>query len=247
MSKFKSKTLAGAAFALPVMLAVTLAPSLSYGASLSEEAEDSAINNLEIQDDDPIVYTPPVMGAPGDRIGAGTRGVDANTDNQDTQTDTPPERMMLLAPKGGGLTLSEAPRLYWWLPGDFKGRIVVMLQADKADRAILAFKQPFAGTAGRQEFDLAKFGVRLAQDKTYYWTIQLTDAQGKSWANQTSFIKRVEKAVETDSGDPVAHARALAASGIWYDAYATLADDPKLDAQGAKLLASAGLTPSLAE
>ena len=245
MSKFNSTHLAGLALALPLVLATALTPSTSLAASLNEEVDDSAINNLEIQDEDPIVYTPPVTGAPGDRIGAGTRGVNTNASNQTGEPATPADRMLLLAPNGGGLTVSEAPRLYWWLPNDFEGRIQVMIQADQADRALLAFRQPIKSAAGRQEFDLSKFGVRLAHDKTYYWTIQLTDAAGKKWANQTTFIKRVEQKVENASDDPVATARALAASGIWYDAYAMLAEDPKLKAQGTSLLASVGLNPKL--
>ncbi|MBI3988964.1 MAG: DUF928 domain-containing protein [candidate division NC10 bacterium] len=54
------------------------------------------------------VYKPPVRGAPGGRVGGGTRGGDKS----------PMLYVLALAPDHTGLTVQEQPALFWYLSGE---------------------------------------------------------------------------------------------------------------------------------
>lgn len=193
-------------------------------------SETALVDNMDIEDDDPPIYIPPVTGAPGDRIGAGTRG-----------TSRQASKMTLLAPKGGGLTLSEAPRLYWWLSEDFTGDVEIRIKSSEGERPILNMKRAVTAQSGLQMFDMSEFGLSLSEGQVYTWTIQMVGPGGTRVSNGTSFIERQSADNSVSDQDAVGRARSLAASGYWYDALAMLADDPKMAKLRAGLLESAGL------
>ena len=219
--------------AVAAALAVAWGPFLSPAPAYSEEQVDSG-------DDfgfgEPVVYTPPVQGAPGDRIGAGTRSSSKRIG-----------RVLLLAPKGGGLTVSEAPRLYWWLAEQFKGDIEIRLQGVGAERPLMHLKRALASKPGLQVLDLDQLGLRLRKDRIYHWTIMLHASDGRRWGAGTTYIERKNRSIEPKADNDAVKARNYAAAGYWYDALALLAENPKHAKLRKGLLDSAGLRPEIWE
>jgi len=223
---------------LKVFLAAT-AVALAAGPFLLT-APAAAEEQVEGSDDfgfgEPVVYTPPVQGAPGDRIGAGTRNSGRRVG-----------RVLLLAPKGGGLTVSEAPRLYWWLAERFKGDIEIRLQGVGAERPLMHLKRALSSKPGLQVLDLDQLGLKLRKDKIYHWTIMLHASDGRRWGAGTTYIERKNRSIEPKADNDAVKARNYAAAGYWYDALALLAENPKHAKLRKGLLDSAGLRPEIWE
>jgi len=224
--------LAVSMIAAPVMTAPSVQAAGVGDQTDSMSASDAAIvDNMDIEDDDPPIYIPPVTGAPGDRIGAGTRG---NVQQAG--------KMVLLAPKGGGLTLSTAPRLHWWLSEAFSGTMEIRIKSADAERPILNLKRVVTAKPGFQAFDMSDFGLQLAAGEVYTWTIRLVGQDGSNLAADTSFIEHKPLGTTEQASDRVGRARSLAETGYWYDALGLLSDDPRMAKLRAGLLKSAGLT-----
>ncbi len=203
---------------------------VAAGTDSLSPAETDELNNLETEDDVDIVFKPPVIGAPGDRIGAGTRsGVNLI------------KRIELLAPKGGGLTTSAAPSLHWWLSKDFSGTIQIKIEPIDDKRPLLELKRDIEAKAGIQTLDLAQLGLELETGKIYVWKIILRKSEDVAWASGLSFIERVS--AQAPGGDnPAGQARTYAEAGIWYDALAALVREPGLEKQRTGFLRGAGFT-----
>lgn len=219
---------------------MTLSPAAAFqvaaGTDNLSPAETDELNNLETEDDVDIVFTPPVIGAPGDRIGAGTRsGVNLV------------KRIELLVPKGGGLTTSSTPTLHWWLSKDFAGTIQVKIEPIDDKRPLIEMKRDINAKAGIQALDLAKLGLELDKGKIYVWKIILRKSEDVAWASGLSFIERVSAQATGGSSSPVGRARTFAESGIWYDALTSLMRDPGLEKQRMSFLKSAGFTFMLSQ
>ena len=234
----KRKRLSLPAVAVPLFamtaLWLSMAPSaaiqLAAGTDLTP-AETDELNAMETEDDVDIVFTPPVVGAPGDRIGAGTRSSGSLV-----------RRIVLLAPKGGGLTASAAPTLHWWLSEDFTGTIQVKIEPVDGKQPLMEMKREIDAKAGIRALDLATLGLNLDKGRIYVWKIILRNSDDVAWASGLSFLERVSPPALGRVDGPVDRARALAKAGIWYDALARLSEDPKLEKQKTSLLKSAGFT-----
>lgn len=187
--------------------------------------------NLDTEDGVDVVFKPPVDGAPGDRVGAGTRDGASLV-----------RRVVLLAPKGGGLTTSATPKLYWWLSKAFEGTIEIKVEPVDDKKTVLEVRRPISAAAGLQSLDLETLGLALDEERIYVWKLVLKTEEEVGWASGLSFVERVAPPDGADAEDPVARAKVLAAAGIWYDALAAVAEDPALEDQRANLLTSAGLT-----
>jgi hypothetical protein len=218
-----------------LLAAVVIAPAVAFQMAAGTEglspSETDELNNMETEDDIDIVFKPPVIGAPGDRIGAGTRsGVSLV------------RRIELLVPKGGGLTAAGSPTLHWWLSKQFTGTVQIKIESIDDKQPVLEMRRSIDAKAGVQSLDLARLGLELDKRKIYVWKIILRKSDDVAWASGLSFIERVSTPASAEAGNPVQRARALAQAGIWYDALAQLADDPKLEKQRNSLLKSAGFT-----
>ena len=193
-----------------------------------------------------IVYKPPKRGAPGGRVGGGTRGTD--------QTFT----LSVLAPTHTGLTLQEQPVLYWYLSKPFSAPIEFTLTDDSIKPLIeTRISPPFQ--SGVQRVRLADYGVRLAPGKRYRWFVALVvDPERRS--KDILAGGTIERAASSEtlstklgSGDKKNAAYIYAESGFWYDAIAALSElveaaprDVTLHQERASLLEQAGL-PEIAE
>jgi hypothetical protein len=217
---------------------------VSLGFAADEQQKDSQRRKLESSEKkSPTVpvYKPPPRGAPGGRVGGGTRGTD--------QTFT----LSVLAPTHTGQTLQEQPALYWYLSKPISAPIEFTL-ADDGIKPLVETRITPPFQPGVQKVRLADYGVHLVPGKLYKWFVSLVvDPERRSkdiLAGGT--IERVASpealAVKLPSDDKRKAAYAYAESGIWYDAIATLSDlveaapqDKALHQQRASLLEQAGL------
>jgi hypothetical protein len=176
------------------------------------------------------VYQPPARGKPRGRVGGGTRGVGAAR-----------APLTALVPDHTGETLSAQPSLFWnlaALPPENATLSFVLTSDDRVEPLIeVELARPSA--AGIQRTDLAAYPVALEAGVEYEWSITLaSDPKRRSSDVVTvGWIERVAPPEGVATGDPIA----LAAAGIWYDAFA--AASPALRQQ---LLRDAGLAEEIA-
>ncbi len=194
------------------------------------------------------VYKPPLRGAPGGRLGGGTRGSEREV-----------FVLSVLAPDHTGLTANDQPSLYWFISNVASSPVELTVVDPRAVKPVLDTLIAPPIQPGVHRIRLADYGVRLAPGVAYRWFVAVvpdSDHRSKDiLAGGT--IERVElpeglraklaQAGKTDR--PFLYA----AAGFWYDAVAALSeliettpDDPVFRGQRAALMAEVGL-PDLAE
>ena len=161
------------------------------------------------------VYKPPMRGAPGGRVGGGTRGTGGGRDVF---------VLSALAPDHMGLTASEQPALYWFLSNPTTLPVEVTIIDPQATSPLYEHRLTSPVPAGVHKIDLKQIGVRLATGIPYRWSVAVVpDAKRRSrdiLASAT--IERVENTEPLR--DKLAQARAeqvaglYAEAGLWYDA-----------------------------
>src|SRR5919108_4424154 len=194
------------------------------------------------------VYNPPSRGAPGGRIGGGTRG-----GGRDVFV------LSVLAPDHSGFTTSEQPSLYWFISGPTELPVEVTVMDPQGVQPILETRLPSPIKAGVHRVRLADYNVRLSPGAAYRWFVAvIPDADRRSKDILAGgAIERVEapedlkaKLAQTAKKDmPFVYAEA----GIWYDALGAISDlieaapqDQELRKQRAAMLAQVGL-PTISE
>jgi hypothetical protein len=194
------------------------------------------------------VYRPPKRGAPGGRVGGGTRGVQREV-----------FVLSVLAPDHTGLTVSEQPFLYWFIskPTSFPVELTVM--DSQAVQPILEIRVPSPVQAGVHRVRLADYGIRLSSGAAYRWYVAVVpDADRRSKDILAGgAIERVEvpegiKSKLAQAGNerlPFLYAEA----GLWYDALRAISElieaapqDNELRKRRAAMLAQVGL-PAIEE
>jgi Domain of Unknown Function (DUF928) len=165
------------------------------------------------------VYKPPLRGAPGGRVGGGTRG-----------TGREAFILSVLAPAHTGLTTAEQPVLYWFISGPSSHPVeLTLVDPQKTDPLVeLRIEPPVA--AGVHKVRLADHGIRLASAVPYNWYVAVMPDTGRRSkdilaggtvervALTDDIASRVSKAAKADL--PMLYAEA----GLWYDAMAALND-----------------------
>lgn len=143
------------------------------------------------------VFVPPEIGAPADRLGAGTRDIIGTT-----------EGLLLLAPEGGGLTTSGTPPLIWYLSEGFDGTMTTQISAPSASGVVLEWDSLLP--KGYYSLDLRRSGFRLQEGVIYVWKVMLIKGDTVI-AVAESFVERVRP---TD--------RSPGQAGIWFDVLSPL-------------------------
>lgn len=199
----------------------------------------------------PPVYKPPLRGAPGGRVGGGTR----NTQERDIFV------LSVLAPDHTGLTVHEQPSLFWLISTP-TALLVELTIVDpkaldpKAAEPLLQIRLPSPVQRGVHRVRLSDHGVRLARGVAYQWSVTVvTDPARRSRDILSSgMIQRVDEDPDLAAKRSSAAAEELVAlyaqAGIWYDALETVCDlierspdDATLLRDRAALLKQAGLPP----
>lgn len=188
------------------------------------------------------VYKPPLRGAPGGRVGGGTRG----TGNVFV--------LSALAPDHTGVTASEQPALYWFISSATSLPVEVAIMDPQGVKPL--FESRLAGPIekGIHRIDLAELGVRLAPGVPYRWSVTVVPDPKRRSRDilATATIERVEfpdalraKLPQTSKSElPSLYAEA----GLWYEALAAISElidrapeDATLRQQRAALLSQVGL------
>ncbi|HEU4345454.1 MAG TPA: DUF928 domain-containing protein [Candidatus Binatia bacterium] len=212
---------------------------LILGGPLSFSVTDAA---------DAPVYKPPKRGAPGGRVGGGTRG---------TQRDV--FVLSVLAPDHSGFTTSEQPSLYWFISAPTSLPVELTVMDPQGVKPILETRLSSPVKPGVQQVRLADYNVRLEPGAAYRWFVAVVpDADRRSKDILAGgAIERVEtpdelkaKLAQSAKKDmPFVYAEA----GIWYDALRAMTElidaapqDQELRKQRAAMLAQVGL-PTISE
>ena len=215
-------------------LALALAVPAGYAQAQSKDATDAA--------DAPPTYTPPQRGAPQRRVGGSSRGLEGTL-----------PRVLLLVPDHVGLTVSEAPALYWYLSKPTTVRVEVTLIDDKGETPLIEYAVTNANGPAVHRIDLAASKVQLKPGVNYQWSISVVPNPNERSNDVMSggALQRVavpEAVASRHLADKAQLARAYAAAGIWYDAIALYSElieknpgDRKLREARAALLDQVGL------
>jgi len=164
------------------------------------------------------VYNPPSRGAPGGRIGGGTRG-GGNI-----------FVLSVLAPDHSGFTTSEQPSLYWFISKPTTLPIELTVMDSQGIKPLLETKLPSPAEPGIQRVRLADYNVHLAPGAAYRWFVAVVpDADRRSKDILAGgAIERVDLqedvktklAQASDNEIPFVYAQA----GLWYDALKSISD-----------------------
>ncbi|OLC35281.1 MAG: hypothetical protein AUH81_10475 [Candidatus Rokubacteria bacterium 13_1_40CM_4_69_5] len=193
-------------------------------------------------------YQPPLRGAPGGRVGGGTRGTGRET-----------FVLSVLAPDHTGLTVSEQPALYWFISNPTTLAVEVTIVDPRATEPVLETRLAPPLAAGVHRIRLADHGVRLAPGVSYRWYVAVVPDSGRRSKDILAggAIERVAPpeglAAKLAQADKATLPFLYAEAGIWYDALATISElietapnDPSLRRQRAALMAQVGL-PNIGE
>ena len=189
------------------------------------------------------VYQPPLRGAPGGRVGGGTRGI-----GDELIT------LSLLAPNHVGLTAKEQPTLYWYLSKPTNLPIEVTIIEDQAIYPLLEKQISVPIQPGINRIRLADYGISLLPGEQYRWFIAAIPAADRRSKDIIAggFIERIEVSealrVKLSQADRQQIQHIYAESGIWYDMIMTISEliegnpnDMVLRKQRAALLEQVGL------
>ena len=221
-----------------VVIAATLAAALAGPAAQAQSKDQKEAAKAM------PVYTPPLRGAPQRRVGGSSRGIQAVV-----------PRAVLLVPDHVGLTVSESPKLYWYLSMPAQVQVEVVLVDDKGETRLIEYSVPDAKGPAMHQVDLASQKVQLRPGVQYRWTIATLPKPGDRSRKAVSAgaLERVSMpgalaSRRTRITDKAELARAYAAEGIWYDAIALYSElieqrptDRSLREQRATLLEQVGL------
>jgi hypothetical protein len=198
---------------LPPIAAIVLVTLLSAHARAVEPPATSTTSTAAPSSDDtqmPVFKAPVGRGTPDNRIGGASRGSGAAGQ----------ARLEVIAPDQTGLTASEQPTLYWFLSAAIDKPVEVMISVGDSEKP--AYDSVAAGpvAAGFHAVRLSQLGVKLSRGVDYEWTVAIIlNPQARSEDLVASgHIERVE-AAPPPPADPRAAVRALAAAGLWYDAF----------------------------
>ena len=165
------------------------------------------------------VYSPPSRGAPGGRIGGGTRGGGQNV-----------FVLSVLAPDHSAFTTTEQPSLYWYISKPTSLPVELTVMDPQGIKPILETQLPSPSKAGIQRVRLADYNVHLAPGAAYRWFVAVVpDADRRSKDILAGgAIERVD--LQEDVKAKVAKASdkelpfVYAQAGLWYDALKSISD-----------------------
>lgn len=190
------------------------------------------------------VYKPPLRGAPGGRVGGGTRGTGRDAAFV----------LSAMAPDHTGLTMSEQPTLYWFISAPTSYPVEITIVDPQATQPLLELTLERGVKAGMHSLRLADHGVRLNPGVVYQWYVAVVPDGSRRSRDILAggAIERVDPDADAAARIKAATGRDLpavfAGAGLWYDAIASLGeliaaapDDRAVVEQRAALLRQAGL------
>lgn len=194
--------------------------------------------------DAPAVYKPPLRGAPGGRVGGGTRGTGQE----------PAFVLSVLAPNHTGLTVGEQPSLFWFISSASSYPVELTLVDPGKTDPLIELKVNPPVKPGVHRVSLKDHNVRLAPGVSYQWYVAVVPDSNRRSKDILAggSIERVASPAElttklsqaSKSQVPALYAEA----GMWYDALTAIGDlieqspqDTALVNQRSALLRQVGL------
>ncbi len=159
------------------------------------------------------LYRPPQRGAPGGRIGGGTRGPSA-----------PLPLLWALVPDHVGLSTEAQPQLVWYLSEVTTYPLEFTIIEGTGITPIIEQRLSSPTEPGIQIIRLADFDLNLEKGKTYQWFVSLvSDSEHRSTDIITGGMIQVgdvpaSLGENAKNANPVVAARLWAQAGFWYDA-----------------------------
>jgi len=193
---------------------------------------------------DTAVYKPPLRGAPGGRVGGGTRGTGHE----------PAFVLSVLAPNHTGLTVSEQPSLFWFISNASSYPVELTFVDPQKTEPLVELKLNPPVSAGVHRVRLADHNVRLAPGVSYQWYVAVVPDSSRRSKDILAggSIERVaspaDLAAKLSSAPKNQVPSLYAGAGLWYDALGALGDlidqapqDKSLTDQRSALLRQVGL------
>lgn len=198
--------------------------SPAWGASeATRPSEDkrSEDKGREIASDDTSgpVYNPPLRGAPGGRVGGGTRGTAGDV-----------FVISVLAPDHTGLTTKPQPSLFWFISAATTLPVELTIVDPGATTPVLEMRFAPPVERGVHRVRLADHGVTLTRGVAYQWSVAaIPDPARRSRDILASgTIQRLEPDPAVSPKFATARGEELASqyarAGFWYDALETVSD-----------------------
>lgn len=184
------------------------------------------------------LYRPPHRGAPGGRVGGGTRGPSTNL-----------PVLLALVPDHVGMSSEAQPSLVWYLSKTTNYPLEFTVIDETGVTPLLEKRFPPPTEVGIHVIDLADYDLRLEKGTTYQWFVSLvSDPEHRSTDVLSGGMIQVSEVPESleekvKQADPVDAARLWAQAGFWYDAIGIVStniqanpSDPQLHDLRASLL-----------
>ena len=167
------------------------------------------------------VYKPPKgIGAPGGRVGGGTRGGE----------DPNMLRLFALVPDHLGLTIQEQPSLYWYVSKSSPHRLVLTINHEELVKPVLEQTIVEKAESGIHSVNLKDFDVRLELEKEYRWFVELIVDADYPARNAVAGgrIKRITPPesllTKLREAEPQEVTSIYSEGGLWYEALASISN-----------------------
>jgi len=165
----------------------------------------------------PIYKPPKGIGAPGGRIGGGSRGQEALA-------------LFALVPDHLGLTINNQPTLYWYLSQPVHYPLVLTVNDENQVKPILETILTTTPTAGIHSMPLQNFNIKLDLDREYQWFVSLAvDPENPS--KNIIAGGRIQRVLPQEgllqqlrNAEPHQVTAIYSEAGLWYDALASISD-----------------------
>ena len=166
------------------------------------------------------LYQPPRRGAPGGRVGGGTRGPSMAL-----------PLLYALVPDHVAITAEEQPPLVWYLSKATSLPLEFTVVEDMGVEPILEVALPSPTEAGIHMISLVQYDLRLEAGKTYQWFVSLIpDSTRRSKDIIAGGLLEVESlpdglADNVKQATPLDATKLLAKAGFWYDAMGVITQE----------------------
>ncbi len=176
---------------------------------------------IQVVDDQPVpsskkaepLYQPPRRGAPGGRVGGGTRGPSLNL-----------PLLYALVPDHVAMSAEPQPQLLWYLSESTTLPLEFTIVETGGVEPILEVGLSTPMAAGIQTISLGQHDLRLEAGKTYQWFVSLipdpTRRSKDIIAGGMLEMDQLPEGIVEDvkEGTPLEATKLLANAGFWYDA-----------------------------
>ena len=166
------------------------------------------------------VYKPPKgIGAPGGRVGGGTRG-----------DDSAMLMLFALVPDHLGLTIQEQPILYWYLSDHASHKLVLTINHEDLVRPVLETTLAEKVTPGIHSVNLMEHHLKLELEKEYRWFVELVVDSEYPARNMVAGgrIMRITPPepllAKLRTAEPQEVTAIYSEAGLWYDAFTSISD-----------------------